>query len=454
MFKKIELWIFILVALILIVFSFFFGALVRQELEGSTKFGLISRSALEISRIPARLKWIFSSKNTNPQYLEETYEKKIVLSEKKLLSDDLYLLSRYSNKYRQGIVELRRLKDLELIHTYIPNQENFFLELKDKENFQVIKNNSLNKRFQIDSPILNSDGSITAVSANSLFTIDLCNNLKILNLDKHSHQSLNIDSNGNFVFPMKIEGRNKYSNYFDIDENFENNGIGIFSKSGEMIFSKSISEILIDNGYIGFLLGINRKLYDDPIHLNDVEPAKFDSNFFKKDDLFLSLRHRSAIIHYRPKTNKIIEIIMGPFSHQHDVDILDDKTLSFFNNNSINELVVSPTIPVGEKLVGYNEILKYDLENKKFIKFISSIMESKNVSTPTQGLVEIKKKYVLVEEHDNGNIYLFSPKNEIFWQFKNIDENKKFRVNWGRVESDENKINEILEIISLNKCLN
>ena len=49
-----------------------------------------------------------------------------MLSEKKLVSDDLYLLSRYSNKYRQGIVELRNLNNLELIHTYIPNQENFF----------------------------------------------------------------------------------------------------------------------------------------------------------------------------------------------------------------------------------------------------------------------------------------------------------------------------------------
>ena len=122
----------------------------------------------------------------------------------------MYLLSRYSNKYRQGIVELRTLNNLELIHTYIPNQENFFLELKDRDNFDIIKNNSLDTRFQIDSPILNSDGSITAVSADSLFTIDLCNKLTILSLDKNSHQSLNIDGNGNFVFHFKIKARLNY----------------------------------------------------------------------------------------------------------------------------------------------------------------------------------------------------------------------------------------------------
>ena len=454
MFKKIELWVLFLVTLILLVFSFFFGVLVRQELEGSTKLGIISKSALEISRVPARLKWIFSTKNTNPQFLKESFEKKIVLSEKKLVSDDLYLLSRYSNKYRQGIVELRTLNNLELIHTYIPNQENFFLELKDRDNFDIIKNNSLDTRFQIDSPILNSDGSITAVSADSLFTIDLCNKLTILSLDKNSHQSLNIDANGNFVFPVKIKGRINYSNYIDIDnEQFENNGIGIFTKDGKMLFSKSIIEILIDNGHIGFLFGMDRKLYDDPVHLNDIEPAKFDSDFFKKDDLFLSLRHRSAIIHYRPESNKIIEIIMGPFSHQHDIDILDNKTLSFFNNNTVNHLVDAAT-PYGEKVVGHNEILKYDLENKKFSKFINPIMKSENIKTPTQGLTEIRQNYVLVEEHDNGRIHLFSPKNEIFWKFNNVDQNKKFRVNWGRIESDGDKIKEVLKIISSNKCLN
>ena len=110
-----------------------------------------------------------------------------------------------------------------------------------------------------------------------MFTIDLCNKLTILSLDKNSHQSLNIDANGNFVFPVKIKGRINYGNYIDIDnEQFENNGIGIFTKDGKMLFSKSIIEILIDNGHIGFLFGMDRKLYDDPVHLNDIEPAKFD----------------------------------------------------------------------------------------------------------------------------------------------------------------------------------
>jgi len=453
MFKKIELWFLLLVILFLLVFSFLFGGLVRQELEGSTKFGLISKSALEISRIPARLKWIFSTKNTNPQYLRDSSEEVITLKDNSFNSNHLYLLSRYSPEHKQGIVELRKLKDLALIHTYIPKQNQFFDMLKGKENYSIIKNNSLDTRFQIDSPILNYDGSITGISANSLFKLNLCDNLEILNFDKHSHQSLNIDANENYVSPIIIKDTsNEYSSYY-VSENFENNGIGIFSKDGNLLFSKSISEILIDNGYLGFLLGMDRKLFEDPIHLNDIEPANYDTDYFKKGDLFLSLRHRSAIIHYRPSINKILDIIIGPFSHQHDVDILDHKTLTIFNNNTINTQVNSPSISVGEKIIGHNEILKYDLQNKKFSKLINKAMKDANVSTITQGLVEIKKDYILVEEHDSGNIHLFNKNNKIIWQFKNVSKDKKYRLSWGRIEDNSKKNSKVIEIINSKKCL-
>ena len=53
----------------------------------------------------------------------------------------------------------------------------------------------------------------------------------------------------------------------------------------------------------------------------------------EKGDLFLSLRSQNMIILYRLSTNKIISHITGPFSNQHDVDIISDKEISIFNNN-------------------------------------------------------------------------------------------------------------------------
>ena len=51
--------------------------------------------------------------------------------------------------------------------------------------------------------------------------------------------------------------------------------------------------------------------------------------------MFLSIRNRSVIIHFRPSTNKVLRVINGPFISQHDVDILNDSTISVFNNNRV-----------------------------------------------------------------------------------------------------------------------
>ena len=57
MFKKIEAWVLYLTILTGILFSIFFGVLVRQELVGFTKLGPVSKAALFIAEVPVNLKW-------------------------------------------------------------------------------------------------------------------------------------------------------------------------------------------------------------------------------------------------------------------------------------------------------------------------------------------------------------------------------------------------------------
>ena len=72
----------------------------------------------------------------------------------------------------------------------------------------------------------------------------------------------------------------------------------------------------------------------DRIHLNDIEPILKDGPFWKKGDVFLSIRDQSMIVLFRPTTNKILNVIQGPFNMQHDIDIISDEEIMFFNNNS------------------------------------------------------------------------------------------------------------------------
>ena len=142
--------------------------------------------------------------------------------------------------------------------------------------------------------------------------------------------------------------------------NFKDDAITILDKNGKILFSKSVTEILIEHGYLNRIFSQQSHI-SDPIHLNDIQPVLKDTKYFKKGDLFLSLRNLSMVILYRPSTNKIIKIIEGEFYNQHDVDILDESRISIYNNNVFLNYK-------NERIVKNNEIINYDFETNSFSK--------------------------------------------------------------------------------------
>ena len=69
------------------------------------------------------------------------------------------------------------------------------------------------------------------------------------------------------------------------------------------------------------------------------------------------------VLLYRPLTNKIIWKGTGPFFYQHDVDILNDHTISVFNNNSKDFVE-------GEVVDGHNEVIIYDFKSNKYSYYL------------------------------------------------------------------------------------
>ena len=87
----------------------------------------------------------------------------------------------------------------------------------------------------------------------------------------------------------------------------------------------------------------------------------------EKGDLFLSIRDQSAIIHFRPSSNKVVNYITGPFAWQHDVDIISNKEISLFNNNNF---------VVDNK---YSEVMIYNFEKNKFKKLFNDQLKKKTL---------------------------------------------------------------------------
>ena len=98
---------------------------------------------------------------------------------------------------------------------------------------------------------------------------------------------------------------------------------------------------------------------DDPTHLNDIQPVLDDGPYWKKGDLFLSLRNISTVMLYRPSTDEILWIKRGPWIAQHDVDILDDHRISIYDND------VEARAPGKPYIAGTSQVMVYDFATRK-----------------------------------------------------------------------------------------
>jgi hypothetical protein len=165
----------------------------------------------------------------------------------------------------------------------------------------------------------------------------------------------------------------------------------IHAYTGEVLFHKSLTEILMENGLTHVL--VKSETPGDPIHVNDIEPVLYDGPYFKRGDLFISARNGSWIMHYRPATGKVIRMLEGPFYSQHDVDIESDSTLTVFNNNCLqNERPTPSKWPMSEQAfeVGTfsSQAVRIYLNRPGFDVLDRSVWEANEIFSFTEGIVD------------------------------------------------------------------
>jgi len=426
MFKKIEIWILYLVLLLFFPFAIIFGVLVRQELVGEIKGGFISKTALFFVEIPKNLKHMM----TNHTELGDSFPKLsggfngIPNSQESFL-----LLSRYNSN--EAIVELVDLTSFKVLHTWNPDLDEFNKLLEDNNEFKYLKRDHNDKRSIITHPFLNKNGELFFHRNGTPFTkIDACSKLVSQNSIDHFHHSLERDIDGNFwipswIYPQTLP-KNKIGSNNMLKGGYFDDGITKISPNGEILFQKSVSQIFIENG-LEYMLFANGSYTNDRIHLNDIQPVNFDSKYWKKGDLFLSLREQSMVLLYRPSNNKIIWQGTGTFYRQHDVDILDSERISIFNNNFL--------IGAEGDFGGGSEIIIYDFKKDKYLKYLLEALVENDVKTLQEGRSEILPNGDLfIEESNKGRTLYFNSDGSLRWQHYNrATDGRVYRVGWSRI---------------------
>ena len=439
---KIELWVLCLAGLLSLLLAISIGVLVRQELVGSIKLGVISKGALFLAEIPKNLK----SMIINPFLTKEQRFPNVSGFQGKHLEEETYLLlARYDGNTERSVVELVDLRSFEVKKTWRPDidQINGLVDTSRPE-FENLQRDKNAKRFRMMHPFLTEDGGLIFQSYTPLVKIDKNSQLVWQNQEDNFHHSIEQDHEGNIWVPSQVYPHQMEKKYVGLEfADYRDDAITKVSEDGETLFQKSVSKILIENN-LEFLLFSSelRDFEKGPIHLNDIQPVLTDGPHWKRGDVFLSLRYQSMVFLYRPSTNKIIWKGLWHTAAQHDVDILDDHRISIFNNNA-------KSFFGGDQVDGNNEVVIYDFKTDSYSKYFNESLEQYDVRTHTEGRSQILDNGDLfIEEANYGRLLYFNKDTSVQWQYVNRADNRNvYYLNWTRILYKSEDIKKVRKVI-------
>lgn len=448
MFRKVELWVVLLILLIAMVSTVAFGALVRQELVGGTKFGFVSKTALWIAEIPyqfRRLLVLNSEMIVKDRFPGVTGFKGTPLDQERYL-----LLSRFDGQLKEAVVDLIDLRTFKRIHTWNPSVDEMNSKIDhSKPDFVNVRRDAPERRYRIIHPLLTGDGGLIFHNSTPLFKIDKCSKVVWLNQEDQFHHTNEFDEDGNVwvpthKFPFSIDKKNvgnAFGKYVD-------DAVTKVSANGDLMYQKSLSEIFVDNklDYLLFATG-DRGFTKDPLHLNDIQPVLKDGPHWKQGDLFLSLRHQSMVFLYRPSTNKVLWIGTGHYFHQHDVDILDENRIAVFNNNSKDFLN-------GDIVDNHSEVVIYDFSTGSYSKYLNESLAKHEVRTVTAGRSEVFANGDLyVEESNSSRLLYFNADGSLRWSYINrAPDNNVYFMSWSRLLYVDRDLQSVRNIVASGGC--
>ena len=431
-----------------------FGAVVKYHYDGGEKYQFLQNIAVTIIEIPLNVRDIIKHKSISGDVvipINDTIYENLKVFDKKLSTthppENLILISRHDGDLGRPIVEIRDLNTFEVLYSYKPNIEEIYKKIDlSKDEFKYLKRDKGLNRFYMWHPSITNKGELIFQSNSPLVKLDFNSNVVWVNDENLFHHSTNLDDEENIYVPSQYRPYSKLvSDYVGLNNstekyNYEDDAINILDKNGKILFSKSVTEILIEHGYLNRIFS-QQSHKNDPIHLNDIQPVLKDTKYFKKGDIFLSLRNLSMVILYRPSTNKVIKIIEGEFYNQHDVDIIDESRISIYNNNVFLNYK-------DKRIVKNNEIVIYDFETNSFSKKFEKTFIENEINADTHGLVDfLQDGSAIVEDRNNGRIFYLSSEGEVIWIFNNLNSKKQIYDLWWARVIDVNKSKKIRQLI-------
>lgn len=436
--------------IVILVILICYGSILKHHYNGGKKFIKLQNIAVFLAEVPKNVKILIFDfvkygnlpdeiKFNNRHYQSNS----LTITEHYKPIEGILVISKYNSERKKNYVEVLETENFSNIHTYEIDVENFLdnVDIFKTHNKNVRKDFSKN-RFHFRHPLILMDGSLVTHSENSpLVKIDVCGNIKWINDDSPFHHSImSINRDGILVGSHLYPDSNMKKLY---QQEFMDDAITIVdSKNGNIIYEKSIIEILRENNNFDFINKDYKVL--DP-YLNDIEPVLENSKYWKKGDYFLSLKRFDLILLYRPSENKIVHYLKGPFFDQHDVDIISENEISIFSNNQN---------PTNKGKSQFSEIVIYNFDNKKFRILHKNTMENLKFKSDTNGHSQfLNNGSIIIEESNYGRLFQIDKLGNLEWEMINRSaDNNIYDYNWFRVIQEKNKVKKLKDIFIKSNC--
>lgn len=345
------------------------------------------------------------------------------------------LVSAWEDGPDQALVKLVRIRDGRVLHRWVPDIKEVMAVANSVVNDRVhaqaklrfLKSNTL-----LIHPLLLSDGSLI-FQTGAIFKIDKDGHMVWIR-KAMSHHSLEQDADG-MIWSCSYNESGRHADKYRMTDDVI---VRLSPDDGRVLFQKSVFEILMENGYNRgefFICPMSdrKQSYLDYIHLNDIQPAVTDTPYWKKGDLFLSLRNQNLVLLYRPSTNRIIWQQNGPWLRQHDVCIIDSSKIGVFGNNIIEAERYDDSF-----VDGHNVQYVYDFSTRSLSTPYDTLFSTLAIKTRTQGRSRILPDgHIFVEDTNEGRT-LLGDRQKAVWTFVDGIDAKRLRVTgWNRYLTEE-----------------
>lgn len=428
-------WIFILgLGLVPAAFSIYGQVLLDASRTGGE--GRLATAVLALAHVPKTLVSLLKGRDLDPRHVAhpERFSDPagwtVAPGGAAALADEGYLLlSRYSGDENRHVVELVDLASQRTLHVWRPDAETILGELPAQASLTRIGQWGPFSRwnrlyFEAVHPFLMENGDLVVKDHGTpLARIDACDALVWRQAQDMFKHSTNMDAEGRLWVPSVIEPHD-----LAFGDQFAEDALSLVDPAdGRVLEQVSTVPLLVAAGYYPQMFGAGAAR-NDPVHMNDIEPVREDGPFWRKGDLFLSMRNLSLIALYRPLERRLVWSQQGPWMAQHDVDVLDDHRISVFSNNSYN-------VGHGEYVRGANEVLVYDFATGEVSSPYRDALTKLNVRTLSEGLAEVTPAgNLVVEDENNGRLLILAPDGQLLASFLNrADDGSIYTMGWSRV---------------------